>query len=195
MREEGLQAQDWLQTTARLRAFVGRRVSSAADAEDIVQGVLLRLQESAGGLRNQDRVEPWLFRAARNAVVDHYRAGGKLTPMPDPQPDNSSPQEADDHNSVQQAVAAYLLLLMTRLPLPYREALILTELKGLTQAEAAELIGISLSGMKSRVQRGRQRLRQMLDACCAITLDTRQRVLDCQPRSGSPCGGDCMPDA
>ncbi len=56
------------------------------------------------------------------------------------------------------------------LPSPYREALTLTELEGLTQKEAAEMLGISLSGMKSRVQRGRQQLRQALEDCCHIAL-------------------------
>lgn len=77
------------------------------------------------------------------------------------------------------------------LPSPYREALTLTELEGLTQKEAAEMIGISLSGMKSRVQRGRERLRTLFDECCEIGVDARGRAIACDPpdykRPG--CGG------
>ena len=47
------------------------------------------------------------------------------------------------------------------------------ELEGLTQQTAAKRMGLSLSGMKSRVQRGRARLKQMLDDCCLIELDRR----------------------
>ena len=71
---------------------------------------------------------------------------------------------------------------MACLPSPYREAITLTELEGLTQAEAARMVGISVSGMKSRVQRGRARLREMFEACCEIALDGRGAVMQCEPR-------------
>jgi RNA polymerase sigma-70 factor (ECF subfamily) len=82
---------------------------------------------------------------------------------------------------------------VTVLPTPYREALTLTELQGLTQREAAELMGVSLSGMKSRVQRGRERLRALIEDCCQIALDARGRVIDCDPRPDGvrPPGGCC----
>ena len=69
-------------------------------------------------------------------------------------------------------------------PTPYREALKpLTELEGVTQRTAAEMMGVSLSGMKSRVQRGRERLRGLLEDCCEIALDARGRVIGCEPRA------------
>jgi RNA polymerase sigma-70 factor (ECF subfamily) len=79
------------------------------------------------------------------------------------------------------------------LPSPYREALILTEMEGLAQKDAATMLGVSVSGMKSRVQRGRQKLRALLEECCEIALDARGRVIGCEPRDrpGGPkiCGG------
>ena len=68
------------------------------------------------------------------------------------------------------------------LPSPYREALTLTELEGLSHKEAAALVGVSLTAMKSRVQRGRDKLRAALVACCHIALDARSRVVGCEPR-------------
>ena len=76
---------------------------------------------------------------------------------------------------------------VARLPSPYREALTLTEIEGLTQRAAADLLGVSLSGMKSRVQRGREKLRELLEACCRIGLDARGRVIGCEPRDPSSC--------
>jgi RNA polymerase sigma-70 factor (ECF subfamily) len=60
----------------------------------------------------------------------------------------------------------------------------------LTQAEAARHVGVSLSGMKSRVQRGREQLRQMLVRCCEIDVDVRGGVSDFHLRSADACGGD-----
>jgi RNA polymerase sigma-70 factor (ECF subfamily) len=78
------------------------------------------------------------------------------------------------------------------LPSQYREAVTLVELEGLTQNAAAKQLGLSVSGMKSRVQRGRRQLKRMLDECCLIRLDQRRSVMDYEvhdPRSrfcGSP---------
>jgi RNA polymerase sigma-70 factor (ECF subfamily) len=68
----------------------------------------------------------------------------------------------------------------------------LVELEGLTQKQPAEVLGTSPSGMKSRVQRGRVRLRKTVEDCCDIALDARGRVVSCEPRpEGRPPGGCC----
>jgi RNA polymerase sigma-70 factor (ECF subfamily) len=67
----------------------------------------------------------------------------------------------------------------------------LTELEGLTQKDAAELLGISVSGMKSRVQRGREKIRDMFDDCCRISVDCRGRVVECEPRALEEIPEDC----
>jgi RNA polymerase sigma-70 factor (ECF subfamily) len=77
--------------------------------------------------------------------------------------------------------------MMERLSQDYRDAITLVELQGLTQQAAAKQMGISLSGMKSRVQRGRARLKQMLDDCCLIELDRRGGVVEYRTRT-SGCG-------
>jgi RNA polymerase sigma-70 factor (ECF subfamily) len=64
------------------------------------------------------------------------------------------------------------------------EALRLIEFEGLTQVEAARRSGLSLSGMKSRVQRARFRLRSALDDCCRIALDRRGGLLGYEGRTG-----------
>ncbi len=99
--------------------------------------------------------------------------------------------EADEDRTVERVVAAYMAPFVARLPTPYREALTLTELEGLTQKEAAEMMGVSLSGMKSRVQRGREKLRGLLENCCEIALDARGRVIACEPRANGKRPTDC----
>lgn len=69
----------------------------------------------------------------------------------------------------------------------YREAITRVELEGLTTREAAEMVGISVRGMKSRVQRGRVQLRRMFDQCCEIVLDARNKVTGFTPRTAKPC--------
>jgi hypothetical protein len=90
--------------------------------------------------------------------------------------------DADDDRATFRALAGCVALFVARLPSPYREAITLVELEGLTAREAAALADVSVSGMKSRVQRGRAQLRAQLDACCRIDLDVRGKVTDCEPR-------------
>jgi RNA polymerase sigma-70 factor (ECF subfamily) len=68
--------------------------------------------------------------------------------------------------------------MIERLSGEYRQAVLLIDLEGLTQQEAAAQLGLSLSGMKSRVQRGRRQLKGMLEACCTIELDRRRGLVD-----------------
>jgi RNA polymerase sigma-70 factor (ECF subfamily) len=77
--------------------------------------------------------------------------------------------------------------MIERLPPIYREALQLTDLDGVSQTAAAEQLGLSVSGMKARVQRARQQLRESLLTCCAVELDRRRAVTGVRPR-GVECG-------
>jgi hypothetical protein len=70
---------------------------------------------------------------------------------------------------------------------PGRDAVVLTELEALTQQELANRLGISLSGAKSRVQRGRAQLKQMLDEGCTFEFDRRGKVIGCEPREKAGC--------
>lgn len=82
------------------------------------------------------------------------------------------------------------------LPKPYREAMRLADFEGLSQQEIADRMGISLSGAKSRVQRARQQLREMILDCCHVERDRRGNVVDyartdqssryCGDRDGKP---------
>ena len=85
-------------------------------------------------------------------------------------------------------LAPCLTPFVARLDEPYRSALELTDVQGFTQHEAARIAGISFSGMKSRVQRGRTRLRAMMVRCCEVELDTRGVVIDYVVRDTSVCG-------
>ena len=77
--------------------------------------------------------------------------------------------------------------MIERLPEPYREALLLSEMEGMTQSAVAERLGISTSGAKSRVQRGREQLKAMILQCCHVDLDRRGNVLEYRQREDCRC--------
>lgn len=172
----------WQRFHDRLRSFLLARVRDAATADDLLQEVFLKVHRSIHTLRDEERLGPWLFQITRNAIADHYRARqarrheGDATLEQVPAEENPAAAE--------QGLAASLLAMIEDLPAPYREAIELTEIEGLTQGELAALLGLSISGAKSRVQRGRERLKALLLECCHVEIDRRGSVIDYEVRSG-----------
>lgn len=173
----------WHEHRTRLRAYVARRVADPSAVDDILQEVFLKAHEGAHAVRQPGSITAWLYRIAGNAVADHYRARRPHVGMPD---DVAAPHAEPDPI---RELASCLEPLIADLPEAYRTALILSEIEGLPQKEVAARLGISLSGAKSRVQRGREKLRQRLHACCDIEIG-RRGVLGFEPRDGS-CDTKC----
>lgn len=177
----------WAPVAADLRAFVQRRVADPHAAEDIVQDVFVKLarQLAAGPLVGP--VPAWLFRVARNAIVDHYRARRPEAAIPtDLAADAPSPTADADAKPLFASFRRFL----HSLPAEQREALLLTEYEGLTQKALADRLGVAVSTVKSRVQRGRKNLEKALLDCCTFEFDRRGHVVDWQRRPGGDCQ-DC----
>lgn len=176
----------------RLRPFIAERVRRA-DVDDVLQEVLIRLHHGLPHLRQEERFGPWVYQVTRSAIADHYRRSHRQRWLGPSAADADELAAPDDEPSeaVAAELARYIAAFVAALPSPYREALTLTELEGMTQRQAAEMLGISLSGMKSRVQRGRAQLRELLDACCEIALDARGAVVSCERRPGGAKPAGC----
>lgn len=172
----------WEDVTERLRPFVARQVP-AADVDDVLQDVFVRMQRGLGSLREEERFTSWLFQVARSSVAEHVRGKARHPVAAHAGVELPSEPLEDDDREASRSLSACVALFVAQLPSPYREAVTLVELEGLTAREAAEMVGISVSGMKSRVQRGRARLREMFDECCVIALDARGKVTSFSPRA------------
>lgn len=174
----------WEHIHAGLRAFIAKRVANEAEADDVVQDVWLKMRRGLDGLKDQSRLISWIYRIARHAIIDHYRAPGRRREMPAGlaadleahQSLSSRAAASDDSGRLRTELAGCLRPMIEQLSEDYRQAVTLVDLEGLTQKEAAVQLGLSLSGMKSRVQRGRRQLKGMLEACCTIELDRRRGV-------------------
>lgn len=174
----------WRAHQADLRRFVRRRVSDPHDADDIVQDVFVRAQESLHQLESDERAAAWLSRIAANRIVDHYRARRPSEELPD---DLAAEEPEEDPVA---ALAPCLTDLIERLPETYRDAVQLSEIDGIPQRLVAQKMELSLSGAKSRVQRGRALLRQLVEKCCRVLMAGTsiagfERVVDrcaCSPR-------------
>jgi RNA polymerase sigma-70 factor, ECF subfamily len=163
----------WEQYNQRLAAFIRSRVD-ADDAEDILQEVFIRVHRHLCCQPDWEKPESWFYQIARNLIIDHYRSRREMLEVPENLPSAPDLPEEDP----EALLALSLADLINELPEPYRQALLLTEYQGFSQKELAESQGLSLSGAKSRVQRAREKLREMLLNCCHFEFDRRGRVVD-----------------
>jgi RNA polymerase sigma-70 factor (ECF subfamily) len=176
----------WQEFHQRLRGFVLQRVNNPADADDILQEVFVRIHQHLTTVRASDRLQSWIFAITRNAIIDYYR---KVERQPGFTSEAALETLAvdEDPEIFNQQMASCLRPLLEHLPEPYREAVHLAELEGMTQAAIAQELGISLSGMKSRVQRGRQKLKDLLQTCCQIEMDATGNVIEYEMKDLPMC--------
>jgi RNA polymerase sigma-70 factor, ECF subfamily len=182
-----------------LRAFIAKRVNDHGHVDDILQDVFVRVHRQVDAVSDPTRIVSWIYRVTRNAIIDHYRSPRRQREIPTGLSStlevvgevHAIPEIARHGNAgeLRAELAGCLRPMIERLSGDYRDAIILVELEGMTQQAAAKQMGISLSGMKSRVQRGRKQLKRMLDECCLIQLDRRGGVREFEVRDTGcdPC--------
>jgi RNA polymerase sigma-70 factor (ECF subfamily) len=176
----------WRESSARLRAWFERKTGNALDADDLLQETFTRVHERLDTLVDAASVRGWVGTIARNVLADHHRNRGSAV----------EPAVADEavapsgEDPIERTVAAWLDGFIAQLDPDDAQALRSVDLEGRTQAEYAELAGLTLSAAKSRVQRARAKLRARLEACCAFAFDARGGMLSVHKRSTGPCQGD-----
>ncbi len=148
----------------------------------------MRVHRNIGTLQDTDRLAAWVYQIARNVVRDHHRratdpsvalseAQNVSTDDPEPMPGCRS--------------IGWLTEMVRTLPEAYREAVQLADIEEQPQQEVADRLGLSLSGAKSRIQRGRAMLKDVLERCCSFELDVRGRVMGCDPKPNQRLCGEC----
>lgn len=183
----------WQEVHDGLRAFIATRVANEAEIEDILQEVFLRIHRKIEGLKDPRRIVSWVFQITRRVIVDHYRSPKRRREVPAglagdidlAHPTSALSTFSEASGQLRTEVAGCLRPMIEQLSSDYRAAVTLVELEGLTQNAAAKQLGLSVSGMKSRVQRGRQQLKRLLEECCVIELDRRRSIVNYTLRDSS----------
>ncbi len=167
----------WNQYSDELLGFLITRTGDRDLAEDLLHETFIKVHLKIEDLRDQTNLRSWLYRICSNILMDHYRRKSSeiLSEMNNPE------EQYLSHSPVH-----CLLPLIEKLPEIYRAALILSEIKGLKQAKVAEVLKISVSGAKSRIQRGKKMLQEGFMGCCNYTLNEKG-VLVGENRSEEEC--------
>lgn len=178
----------WTHLSSDLRRFIRSRVSDDHVADDLLQETFVRVHRNIGNLHEAERLAAWVYQIARNVVHDHHRrASSPTVTLAD-----ADPMDDDEYEPKFGCEGIPWLNEMVRLlPSGYREAVQMAEIEGRSQQEVADRLGLSLSGAKSRIQRGRAMLKDVLERCCSFELDGRGRVMGCDPKPNQKVCRDC----
>ncbi len=176
----------WEEFNTGVRRFILKHVQDEATADDILQDVFLKIHMHIKELRDSDKLQSWIYQIARNAITDFYRVRKFAIDIP-----QVTHVPEDPFDDVVSDLLPYVKELVDSLPYDYRQALILAEYEGLTQRELAERLGISVSGAKSRVQRARAKVKQLLLDCCHFQLDRFGGIIDYEPNCDCCTNNDC----
>jgi RNA polymerase sigma factor (sigma-70 family) len=180
-------ADTFVRQRERLRAYIRRRVPDAADAEDILQDVFFELTEATRLMRPIEQVGAWLYRVARNRIVDAFRrrkaaatvsldaptasavdADGTAESLLDLLP---SEDAGPDAAFARQVLLEELDAALDELPEAQRSVFLAHEIEGLSFKEISRETGVSVATLLSRKHYAVQRLRRRLQAVTDTFLD------------------------
>lgn len=161
----------WKEFHSKLRQFIIMRVSNADDADDILQEVFIRIYKRIDTLKNEEKLTSWIFQITRNVIIDFYRSKKENREF-DEEIFLDDVEEEEPITKLSIGLNEFI----EHLPGNYKQAIKLTEIEGMKQRELAEKLGISITGAKSRVQRGRAQLKAMLLDCCNFEFDSAGKM-------------------
>ncbi len=174
-------AELWREFSIPLRDFLRKRTQAKADADDLLQEVFFRIHRQLPALRRPEKLQGWVYRIARNAVIDYYRTRRNHVNLDfDLEAEDPTGRDTVD-------LTPALKQFIAQLAPAYREPLVRHEFQGQALHEIAMELDLSLTATKSRVRRARIMLRKMLDECCRFEFDRRGRVIEAIPRRPCEC--------
>lgn len=174
----------WGELNEQLRAFVLKRIRDEEAAKDLVQDVFIKVQSNLHTLNDAQKINSWIFQITRNIITDYFRNQKKTYANPLSDKLATSSFSKDENLELSRC----MLPMIDLLPDKYKEAVKLSEIEGMSQKELAEQLQISYSGAKSRVQRGREKLKEVFLQCCEISTDKYGNVIEFQKKK---CSRDC----
>ncbi len=170
----------------RLFAYTRQMLPHRQDAEDALQDVFVRAYSGLRASDNDLALRAWLYRVAHNRCIDELRR--PVPPSPEllelvRAPEHDPIAEADRRESLRRLIAD-----VRRLPDQQRSALLMRELGGMTYADLAEALGVSIPAVKSLLVRARVALAQALEARDTACSEIREQLSLARDRGVRPGG-------
>ena len=151
--------------------YLERYTGDRAVADDLWQETLLRVHQGLSSFANRSSIKTWAFSIASRVAADHFRQSGRKTRTAELNEEQVDLGLAIDERLVVDEMNECVRQVIDSLPDPYREALILHDLEGLSAEQTAEICDCSIASAKIRIHRARRRLKEALKDKCEFYRD------------------------
>lgn len=182
-------AEIYIEFNKTLLSFIKSKVRNSEDAKDILHNVFLKITLNIQTLSSSEKLQNWLYRITRNAIIDYYRSkSGKMSVQIE-----SELADNMDHELNQEVLGAMekcVKPFIDKLPEKYKTILFESEIEGIKQKDLSEKHGLTYPSLRSRVQRGRGKLKDLFLNCCKIDVDSRGGVINMTAKNN--CDSDCF---
>ncbi len=175
----------WQNFSAGLLGYIKLKVHDEYIAEDLLQEVFLKLYKNIEKLEEESKLKPWLYQITKNTIIDYYR---KHTEEPVIFESLDKELKVNDESvNMNDEIVECLKSLMFKLPEKYQTSILLYDLKGLKHKDISRRLSISISGSKTRLQRARNKLKEVLYDCCDFELDVFGNILEYRQKKNYSC--------
>ncbi len=156
--------------------YVRKRVNNTLDAEDLTQEVFYKFSKSWN--TEVQNAKSWLYTIAKNTITDYYRTNKKAAQ------DLAKVivEDAKEDKSAFEELSTCILPFVEKLPEEYRTIVKLSELEDVPQKKIAEQLDMNYVTVRSKVQRGRKKLKTLIADCCQITQCRQGGIIDYQSK-------------
>jgi len=166
----------WHNHEGELRRWLISRLGNTNDADDLLHDVFEKAMLQGKRFCTVENARAWLFRVARNALIDRYRLQRDLVELPDDIAADVPESEAVED------LSECLPRILSELSEQDREVITMCDLDGVSQQGYAQVKGVSLAAAKSRIQRARKRMRRQLESGCKVQFNEAGNVCCFVPR-------------
>lgn len=153
---------EWENHKKQLKRYIDKQIDDHALVEDILQEVYIKASSNLQQLKVKGSIKSWLYSITKNTIMDYYRNRTIYEELSEDIPEEIKDPIDENHKML----ASCIKPLIQELPEKYQIPLELAELEGMSQQNIANKLGLSLSGAKSRIQRGRKKLHEIMLTHC-----------------------------
>ncbi len=181
----------WNKIHSKLEGYISKNVKNRDDVNDIIQNTFIKVKNNIHSLKNPTKADKWIFQIARNSMNDYFRKNQKKNEIQnkyeEPSCEPNVFEEEDISIKIQtQEISEYADFILKELPEKYKQAVLMADIDGLSMREVAENLNLSISGAKSRVQRGRKLIKELILKCCEIQSDIYGNIVNYEPYNCNP---------
>ena len=161
----------WKDLYQELYAFVHSKVKEEETSKDILQETFIKIHLNIHKLKDCSKLTSWVYQITRNVIHDYFRNKKQFIELKNIElPVQEEPSFQRLTNCINSKIE--------QLPKAYEEAIVLTTFKNLKQTELASYLGISYSGTKSRVQRAKEKLIDLVADCEHVETDSKGNIIE-----------------